>query len=632
MNYQGPIRRTDLYLRTKHPEVITTIYKINEQQFLIKCDNINGDFFKFKEDFNHSIRLLGTFVDVVENIPSEFIEIVPNITDTEIAKDFEGIPLTKPGLLNLLISKFPNVHFFKIEDGPGTVTVYTASFKEKEGTTTHYRFLNKADREKIQQFLDNFKSPIIFTIQEEEVEKPETLESFNHLNPTQFIYAANFKRKYVPEFSLRDEAIWFDNVDKIFEGNYKKDDLFFYNPDEYSCYVDYSIFDNIDIRNHLFLFQTVYLTLPFEKNIGSWLKQRKIQKNEFLELVKRNRIKVVLTQPESRYDITFINEIYESNPNAVITRRALAALQQIDIVEISDQYLLNDIEVFKELNKYCEIIGEVTKMNPKFIYDFLVWPIRARRDSFEKLNDGGLFSMASFGVNTAIEKRISEAFKKDLSFEFTTNATSIHLANSLNATYFPFKTQDGYSDAFYANIMGEMLNFYKSANSRTIKSFIDSKQKINSGILPISPIDIIEINDYISITELEDVLSKDVVFPNSKRLIESLSELSDEERKTKINQYNTAVTKKLNRRTKSKDAIDLGQNVVMDVTGALTGFSVLGSAFSLAKIGGKKLTASIPLIKNISNKIEEAMNNDTDKLNIHYLTKINRVARVKRTL
>lgn len=245
MNYQGPVRRTDLYLRTTYPDIITTIYKINERKFLIKCDNVESDFSKFKEDFNYSIRLIGAFVDVVENPPNYFIEIVPNISDKEIAKDFEGIPLSKAGLLNLLISKFPKVHFFKIEDGAGTVTVYIATFEVRENKTTHHHFLNTADREKIQNFLDNFKSPIVFTIQEEKVEKPEVLQSFSHLNPVQFIYAANFKRHDVSEFSLRDEALWFDNVDKIFEGSFKKDNLYFYNLDEYSCYVDYSVFDNI---------------------------------------------------------------------------------------------------------------------------------------------------------------------------------------------------------------------------------------------------------------------------------------------------------------------------------------------------------------------------------------------------
>ena len=101
---------------------------------------------------------------------------------------------------------------------------------------------------------------------------------------------------------------------------------------------------------------------------------------------------------------------------------------------MSDNYILNDINILKELKNFCSITKDVTKINPEVLYDMLVWPIRARRESFERLNDSGLFGMSSFGVNTAIEKRISNVVDKDLSFEFTMNSPSIHLANSLNAT------------------------------------------------------------------------------------------------------------------------------------------------------------------------------------------------------
>lgn len=629
MNFKGIVRRTDLYLRTKYPEVITTIYNIDENSFSIKCENTDDDFSKFKDDFDNNIRIIGAFVEVVQDAPEKFIEVVPSILDTEIAQDFEGIPHSKATLLNLLISKFPHIYFLKIEDEDGKLTIHTAKFKKREQNSTTYYFLNSGDRGKIEKFLNNLKLPIEFSITEEEVEESQVLETFSNLNPITFIYAASFKRNFVPEFSLRDEALWFDNIDKVFKGEYNKKDLFFYDKNEYSCYVDYSVFDNIDIRNHLFLFQTVYLTLPFEKNIENWLLKNKITKNEFLELVKRNRIKVLLTQPEYRYDSGFIQEVYEVNPNAVATRRALATLQQIDIIEMSNQYILNDLTVIKELKKFSEIIGDVTKIKSKSIYDFLIWPIRSRRNSFEKLNHSGLFSTASFGVNTVIEKQISEIIKKDLTFEFTTSASSIHLANSLNATYFPFKAQDGYSDSFYANMMGEMLNFYKSANSNSIKSFIDNKKQITSGIMPISPIDIIEINDYISITELEAVLSKDTVNPHSKRLMESLSELSNEDRIKKIDHYNVEVNKKINKQNKSKGSIDLAQNILMDVAGAISGFSAIGSIFSLAKLGSQKFSTSIPAVKNITEKIEEAMHSDTDQANIHFLTKINRVAKLK---
>lgn len=632
MNYQGPVRRTDLYLRGTYPEINTIIYRISEKYFLIYCDNVDRDFEEFKKEFDYSIRLISASVDVTNLKPETYLEIIPNISDKEISKGFEGVPMSKSHLLNLILSKFPNVFVYKIEDEPGIVKVYFANFEEIIEEKVYTYALSEDDKGKIIKFLEDFKMPITFKVFEEKIDKSVNLKEYQFHNPVQFIYASNFRRDFKPEYLKRDEALWFENIDSIYEGNFKKDDLYFYNSSEYSCYADYSSFDNIDIRNLLFLFQTVFITLPFERSIEEWLKQSKILKNEFLDLVNRNRIKVVLTQPELRYDVHFINEIYAANPNSVITRRALATLQQIDIVELSDNYILNDLSIIKELKNFCVIAHDITKINPKLMYEMLVWPIKARRNSFESLNNSGLFSMSSFGVNTAVEKRISEAVNKDLSFEFTVNSPSIHLANSLNATYFPFKAKDGYSDSFYANIMGELLNFYKSATTKNIKSFIENKKKINSGILPISPIEVIEINDYLPITELEDVLSKDFVYPRSKRLMEYLSGLSDDERKQKINLYNQEVSKKINKKGSSGDVIDLGTNVVMDAAGAITGFAIIGSTFSLLKLGGKKLTKSIPLIKNIAAKIEEAMYTDIDKANIHYLTKINRVARVRRNI
>jgi len=114
---------------------------------------------------------------------------------------------------------------------------------------------------------------------------------------------------------------------------------------KFSCYADFGGFGNIDIRNFLFMFQCAYLTIPFETNIPKWLNEKKISEDEFFYLIERGRIKIVLIQPEQRHDIGFLNSVYRVNPNAIISRRALHALIQTDIVELSDSYLLNDQKI-----------------------------------------------------------------------------------------------------------------------------------------------------------------------------------------------------------------------------------------------------------------------------------------------
>jgi hypothetical protein len=176
--------------------------------------------------------------------------------------------------------------------------------------------------------------------------------------------------------------------------------------------------------------------------------------------------------------------------------------------------------------------------------------------------------------------------------------------------------------------MGDLLNFYKNANKTNIATFVDDRESFKSGIIPINPIDIIEVNDFITISELESELAKNKIFPGSKNLIESLAPLSIEDRQVKINYYNNEVVKNLNPKKITPNAIDLGTNIIVDSIGAATGLSFLGTAYSMLKNGAK----GIDKITKLSEKLESAFNEDHDKSNIHYLTKINRVAKLKRNM
>lgn len=94
--------------------------------------------------------------------------------------------------------------------------------------------------------------------------------------------------------------------------------------------------------------------------------------------------------------------------------------------------------------------------------------------------------------------------------------------------------------------MGDQLNFYKTATLQNMASFIESRNEISSGVVPINPIDIIHVNDYISITELEATLAKGQFFPGNKNLLETLASLTESDRQAKIRYYNDEVVRNLN--------------------------------------------------------------------------------------
>ena len=400
MDASGMVRRTDLYLRTEYPDLITIIYRIETNSFKIYCEGFDGDFEQFQKDFDYSIKMISAPVTLTQEYPNNYIETIPQIPDSEISKGFEGIGMTLNMISNIILAKFPRINFLKIEQSKNrTVNLFTRKYIEEIPNGKTYHFLNNGDRKLLEDFLEGLKMPVKFEIIDKESDEVNEFSGFISENPIQTIEATKLRIQYNNEFSKRDEALWFDKIDTIFEGSFKKENLYFFNPNEYSCYVDYSAFKNIDLRNHLFLFETIYVTLPYDRNIVEWLKASKISKNEFLDLIKRGRVKLILTQPEFRYDISFINDAFTANRNGVITRRAIAALHQIDIVEMSNNYLLNEATIFQELKPFCQIVAEIMKVDTKFYYDLMVWPIKARRKSFEYLLTNGVFSTAAYGVN-----------------------------------------------------------------------------------------------------------------------------------------------------------------------------------------------------------------------------------------
>jgi hypothetical protein len=301
------------------------------------------------------------------------------------------------------------------------------------------------------------------------------------------------------------------------------------------------------------------------------------------------------------------------------------------LVETADNYLLNTPSLLPELRALSGLLGEKLQLDSTYLYESLSWPIRARRQSFEALNANGIYSTAAFGVNTFLEPFIRRVTSRDLGLEFSVAAANIHLANALNATYFPHATPDGeFSDQVFASIMGEALNFYKNSTAGHFKSLIDRQHKVESGVLPINPIEVFDINSYVSIEELERVLSQDTDHAGSKKLMETLAALSPEQRKAKIDFYNKQLRHKLDKKWFSSWQMDLAVNVAVDGIALASNGQFLGTVYWLLS-RGSGFAKKLPFIKNTLSKIEEAFySSNSDRTTINYLTQINRVAQLRR--
>ena len=112
-------------------------------------------------------------------------------------------------------------------------------------------------------------------------------------------------------------------------------------------------------------------------------------------------------------------------------------------------------------------------------------------------------------------------------------------------------------------------------------------------------------------------------------LIKFLSELNVEDIKLKIEEYNSKLDEYFLKVNKKKFILDLGVNAGLDAAGIFV--PGLGTAKLLGEKGIKYLKGANSEVNKIFKKVEKVFESrDSDKKNLDYLIKINRVARIKK--
>lgn len=614
MHTESFVRKIDYNLRARYPELITTIYEIKKSDFVIYCSSELDNYNELKKEFNNSIRFMTTPVELSNEEPKNYKKIINLIDDNQPIQNFSGFPLTSLDFINLLSSKFPKINFIEIigNNKDGKISIV----------------FEKTDKNKfeiLQQFVAILDYPNEFIFIEKEPKSSQLLQNLFE-NDVTYIYSP-YLLKTNWNFEKRDEDLWYYNVDKIYELKFRRNDLKFYDESSIKCFADYS-FNNINIRNLLLLYDKIFLIPPYEKPLNSLLDSQKIHKNELYDLIETDKINFILVQPCSRYDSSFLNEVSSINENALVSRRALSVLLLADIVEINNNYFISQLDLVPYLKTLSAIIGELIKVDSNHIYAILSWPIKALRQSFDVLAFGSIMKMGAFGVNNAIEPYFSQKTNKDLQFDFMVNSTNIHLANGLNATYYPFKMEGGYSDRFYSTTMGYILNFYKNLSLDKILEYNKFKNNLKDEEQILDPITLFEINEYIPVTELHLLIESLGVPKNINSLIKYLIGLNIEERKEKIKYYNEEVRKRYSKKIAQYQWLDFGYSATLDTAGIWVPFistGIKGIELLADKIGIKSKTKNY-----ILGKLESIyQSKNVDENNIDFLTKLNRVARLK---
>lgn len=612
LDYDGWARRIDLNFRSKYPYLNTKIFKLDRYKYQILVLEKIDTFDEVSRVFDREIRYVTAPVVLTNVEPVEYQVELPVITDDQIPSKFEGLPFTAFQIYNHISSIHPGIQVSNLSENHERRIINVEVAGE----------LNEIELSRVQDTVDSLKSPYAYHIKDRGTQKL----SLTPQNDVFCILSSHHLEKFNCQFLERDEKLWFDNVESIYNGSFSKKDLYFFEPKKTSCLVNFSKFQNANLRNHLLLYDIVYCVLPLAQDMNSFLESQRISKEDILHLLETGRVKILNMQPEYRLDFGFLNEAFQTNPTSVISRRALSALCAIDLVDINNSYVFCDPELHRYIYPLVKEVAQLLQQDEDLVSKFLLWPKQALRSSLYMLNESGPMGISNYGVNKPLIQILPDRDKDKIEFEFIVNSDQIHLAHALDATYFPFFI-DGkkYSDHPYAMMMGNLLNFFKKMNilNFNIANQANRFQFLNNP--SINLISIFDINDYIPVSEFEDEISSSVIRKGMNSLFSELSALDYKERNERISSYNAEVTKALGKKHVTKNALDLGE----DAIGLIAPFLATGK--KLIKSGTKKAMDKYPTIKIISEYIEDkSMSSDKINRNVSVLSQINRVARLKK--
>ena len=645
MNRDKEILRCDFYLRTKYPHLNTRILKLKNGSYTIYANNFPQPFSTFEKEFHYSIKPITTPVLLTETIPEDFEKEIFPLKDDEIVSDYSGMPLTIWQLQRLLQYKFLDIDIVLVDEDNQSrqILLYIRIMKNPVCRKKLEDFINSLELNiPVKIIEDNTEIDSALSKEKERKEKTKSLiqknldlQNFDNQisNPVLNMLPIS-KQDLDKKAEVRDEELFFDRLEDIYKGKINKTDIAKITDSSLNCYIDYvmSGCSNVNIRNGIVLYDKVFIDLPIDKTIEDFCNEQKVKQKELLELCNDGKVNLILTHPSFQYDKKFLDDIYSVAPDSIITRRTLSSLIIADLVEINKNYFINTVDgLLENTFELANLIADSLNKDKDEIYHFLTWPQMALRSSFETLLFNAPKRIASFGINNTFPD-FSKLFDKEkgenIEFDFMANADKVHIASALNSVYFPFHEKYGkYTNRPTTSLMADRLNFYKNATLNKGKEYFDIRSKILSGEQNMTPIDLIDINEYIPIGELKSI--SDCFFTSSQfnSIFSFLSKLDTTERIKTIKKYNELVEKEINKNKKNKIGTDFAINGALDGIGCFIPF--LGSLSTLLKFGSEKLGINKEMRKKWE-KTQSIIHNGVydEKQAISFLAKINPVARL----
>lgn len=345
------------------------------------------------------------------------------------------------------------------------------------------------------------------------------------------------KRPMAPNFIAEEESWWFDNLEGLFSGRISPRSFDFTDGAGTSCFIGGTAFPQIDIRQDLLAYDTIYLQPPLnDGRSSSFWESQAIGPDDLLKLIEADRVRILHSQPEERSDLGFLRDAHALNPRGVIGRRRSAALMVAEVVETADDYILAQDNLRSQVIELIERISADTNAPSIEIARYLLYPLQARRECFGPLLDRGLMAYASMGQGPAFAETYKRLSNKEVDLEAGSFGSHIHIAHMLDATYIPHTPHDSYVSTWIRpmRLMGERLNFYRSFNTRIAAAWAVNERRKEERRFVLPPVPLFEFWQGASLNEILEISSTPSSRRKGRALISRLASLSPDEQVAEI--------------------------------------------------------------------------------------------------
>ena len=299
------------------------------------------------------------------------------------------------------------------------------------------------------------------------------------------------------------------------------------------CIIDLSVFPHSNIRNHLSIYDEIFLCPPLTESNDELLARMSVTNDEIVYLAEKGKLNLVMTQNLNRYHPVLIERVFEANPNAIIFSKKLIAVSVLEARKrLYFPYAQTEInEKIEFLRLFQNLSNHPNNDIAKICSAFLKAIKHNWSRSLDSLNSQTPIRANSSGLGVLASELLQAQTGKNFDIEMFSISPVIEWAAGLKATVVPPVIED---EDFYEINCGFLASLYTAIPATQSLGYSGRQNHFVENVLAVDGN--IPISEFISAMQEADMQRFRKIINNAARNTQTLEEITEN-----INTFNKQI-------------------------------------------------------------------------------------------